>query len=86
MFTPTSQHTHYLTETSAFFFKQFVSAICFYQALPIKPREGLKMNGTLIKAAFGGAALLALGVDSQTKCDTGYVRSRHGKELQPPQP
>jgi DNA (cytosine-5)-methyltransferase 1 len=25
-------------------------------------------------------------VDSQSKCDTGYVRSRHGNELQPPQP
>jgi transposase len=26
------------------------------------------------------------GVDSQTKCDTGYVRSRHGTEIQPPRP
>jgi hypothetical protein len=25
-------------------------------------------------------------VDSHSKCDTGYVRSRHGNELQPPQP
>jgi hypothetical protein len=25
-------------------------------------------------------------VDSQTKCDTGYVRGRHGNEIQPPQP
>lgn len=25
-------------------------------------------------------------VDSQTKCDTGYVRSRHGNEIQPPRP
>jgi uncharacterized membrane protein YraQ (UPF0718 family) len=25
-------------------------------------------------------------VDSQTKCDTGYVRGRHGTEIQPPQP
>jgi hypothetical protein len=24
-------------------------------------------------------------VDSQTKCDTGYVRGRHGNEIQPPQ-
>ena len=25
-------------------------------------------------------------LDSQTKCDTGYVRGRHGNEIQPPQP
>jgi hypothetical protein len=25
-------------------------------------------------------------VDSQTKCDTGYVRDRHGTDIQPPQP
>ena len=25
-------------------------------------------------------------VDSQSKCDTGYVRGRHGTEIQPPQP
>jgi hypothetical protein len=26
------------------------------------------------------------GVDSQTKCATGYVRGCHGTEIQPPQP
>ena len=25
-------------------------------------------------------------VEIQTKCDTGYVRSRHGTEIQPPRP
>jgi DNA-binding transcriptional regulator LsrR (DeoR family) len=25
-------------------------------------------------------------VDSQIKCATGYVRDRHGTEIQPPQP
>jgi transposase len=27
-----------------------------------------------------------INVDSHSKCDTGYVRSRHGNEIQPPQP
>lgn len=30
--------------------------------------------------------LCAEGIDSQTKCATGYVRDRHGTEIQPPQP
>ena len=29
---------------------------------------------------------LAATVDSQIKCATGYVRDRHGTEVQPPQP
>src|SRR5512132_1917571 len=28
---------------------------------------------------------LPAGLDPQTKCDTGYVRDRHGNEIQPPQ-
>jgi catalase (peroxidase I) len=39
-------------------------------------------------ASFGVLEPVADGfrVDSQTKCDTGYVRDRHGTDIQPPQP
>jgi putative transposase len=43
----------------------------------------------LTKECLAAARHLVSGkrvVDSHSKCDTGYVRSRHGNKIQPPQP
>ena len=44
----------------------------------------------LVVVRHGAGAPLLQGqprlADSQIKCNTGYVRGRHGTEIQPPQP